>query len=161
MANENKIQDIIKTSLENIRTMVDANTVIGDPINTNNGTTIIPISKVSMGFASGGLDYDGKVTVATGTPHFGGGGGTGISVTPIAFLLIHPEGNVELLPLSAPSDSLDKIAALMDKVPGVMERIAEVFRTKKEDKKRKKAKKDKGEIPVDDNTEAENEHAEE
>lgn len=158
---DSKLNELIGTALEKVRALADTDTVIGEPYVTPNGTTIIPVSKVSMGFASGGLDYDGKVTVATGTPHFGGGGGTGISVTPIAFLLIHPEGNVELLPLSAPSDSLDKIAALMDKVPGVMERIAEVFRTKKEDKKRKKAKKDKGEIPVDDNTEAENEQAEE
>ena len=60
MANENKLQEIIAASLENIRSMVDANTVIGDPINTPQGTTIIPVSKVSMGYVSSGSDYAGK-----------------------------------------------------------------------------------------------------
>ena len=91
MANENKLQDIIKTSLENIRSMVDANTVIGDPINTESGTTIIPISKISLGFASGGLDYTGKDLKTPTSPkpqNFGGGGGTGLSVVPVGFLIV-------------------------------------------------------------------------
>ena len=71
----NKLSEIIQTSLENIRTMVDANTVIGDPINTESGTTIIPISKISMGFASGGLDLPAKSE--EGRKSFGGGGGSG------------------------------------------------------------------------------------
>ena len=60
MANENKIPEIIRSSMESIRTMVDANTVIGDPISTEAGTTIIPISKISIGIASGGVDYNPK-----------------------------------------------------------------------------------------------------
>ena len=60
MAHENKLQDIISTSLESIRSMVDANTVVGEPINAPQGVTIIPISKISMGFASGGLDFANK-----------------------------------------------------------------------------------------------------
>ena len=84
MANENKLQEIIAASLENIRSMVDANTVIGNPINTPQGTTIIPVSKVSLGFASGGLDYAGKSeeAVRARIQNFGGGGGTGLSVVP-------------------------------------------------------------------------------
>ena len=76
MANENKLQEIIAASLENIRSMVDANTVIGNPINTPQGTTIIPVSKVSLGFASGGLDYAGKSeeAVRARLQNFGGGG---------------------------------------------------------------------------------------
>ena len=60
MSENNKIQEIIKESLENIRSIIDANTVIGTPMETSNGVTIIPVSKISMGFASGGLDFDGK-----------------------------------------------------------------------------------------------------
>ena len=64
-SSENKLQEIIQSSLENIRSMIDANTVIGNPINTPSGTVIIPISKISMGFASGGLDFNGKNEEAT------------------------------------------------------------------------------------------------
>ena len=60
MATENKIPEIIKSSMENIRSMVDANTIIGDPVNATGGTVIIPISKVSVGIASGGVDYNAK-----------------------------------------------------------------------------------------------------
>ena len=56
----NKIQEIIKESLENIRSIIDANTVIGTPMETSNGVTIVPVSKITMGFASGGIDFDGK-----------------------------------------------------------------------------------------------------
>ena len=95
MASENKLQEIIKTSLENIRTMIDANTVIGTPYTTPSGTTIIPVSKVSMGFATGGLDYSGK---AESQPqNFGAGGGTGLSIQPLGFLVIAPDGSVEMV----------------------------------------------------------------
>ena len=63
MQNDSKLQDIIRTSLENIRSLVDANTVIGNPINTESGTTIIPVSKISVGYVSGGLDYAVKNVV--------------------------------------------------------------------------------------------------
>lgn len=125
-----KINDIIATSLEKIRTIADAETIIGTPIPTAGGITIIPVSKVSVGFASGGLDYGNK------TPdkpkNFGGGGGTGISVTPVAFLVISPTGGVELLSVSAPGgDTLDKVAGLVDKAPDIMERMKLVFSKKK------------------------------
>ena len=60
MASENKLEEIIRTSLENVRNIVDANTIIGDPINTASGTTIIPISKITVGIATGGLDFNSK-----------------------------------------------------------------------------------------------------
>ena len=68
MANENKIEEIIRTSLENMRSMVDANTVIGDPYVTPGGVTVIPVSKVSVGFASGGVDYFGKQVYLAQSP---------------------------------------------------------------------------------------------
>ena len=79
MANENKLQEIIQASLESLRSLVDSNTVFGSPITTESGTTIIPISKISMGFATGGLDFgkkkDADNDAKKGT-NFGGGGGT-------------------------------------------------------------------------------------
>ena len=74
MAEETKLQDMIRTSLESIRAMIDANTVVGTPIQTAPGTTIIPISKISVAYASGGLDFGGK---ASNAKTFGGGGGIG------------------------------------------------------------------------------------
>ena len=76
MANENKIPEIIRSSMENIRSMVDANTMVGDPINTPAGTVIIPISKISVGIASGGVDYANKQESPARPQNFGGGGGT-------------------------------------------------------------------------------------
>ena len=131
MANETKLQDIIRTSLENIRSLVDANTVIGDPINTDAGVTIIPISKVSVGFASGGLDYAVKnEPVNSAKPkNFGGGGGTGISVVPVGFLAIKPDGQVDMIELGnkAPADPVGQIADLIDRSPEIIAKLRDVF----------------------------------
>lgn len=130
MANENKLQDIIKTSLESIRSMVDANTVIGNPINTPQGTTIIPVSKVSLGFASGGLDYASKKEQTEKSNNFGGGSGTGVAVTPMAFLVIKPDSTVELLSMSTPDTTTNKIATvgnIIEKSPDILEKIKNVF----------------------------------
>ena len=75
MSDNNKLDEIIRTSLDSIRSMIDSNTVIGDPITTQNGTLVIPVSKVFVGFASGGLDYRGKNTADSASNKFGGGGG--------------------------------------------------------------------------------------
>lgn len=134
MANENKIQDIIQTSLENIRTMVDANTVIGNPINTESGTTIIPISKISMGFASGGLDFNGKPGEAVKDAHknFGGGGGTGLSISPVGFLIVDKNGRVEMLNtgVAESKDILEQIANLLERSPDILEKFKTVFQKK-------------------------------
>ena len=131
MANETKLQDIIRTSLENIRSIVDANTVIGEPINTDAGVTIIPISKVSVGFASGGLDYAVKnEPVNSAKPkNFGGGGGTGISVTPVGFITVKPDGQVETIELGnkAPADPVGQIADLIDRSPEIIAKLRDVF----------------------------------
>jgi sporulation protein YtfJ len=101
MANENKLQDMIQTSMESLRSLVDSNTIIGDPINTAAGTTIIPISKISVGYVSGGLDYNGKAPAAK--QNFGGGGGTGLSITPVGFLTVLADGRVEMVNINAPA----------------------------------------------------------
>ena len=104
--NENKVNDLIESSLAKVRELTGTETVVGDPIYTPNGTMILPVSKISVGIVNGGLDYsgrkrakDGAKEYSDGEPHFGGGGGAGISVSPIAFLIISPDGKTELGPL--------------------------------------------------------------
>ena len=126
---DNKLSDIIKTTLENVKGIVESNTVIGEPVNTTNGVVIIPVSKVSLGFASGGLDYASKKE-ADKAKNFGGGGGTGVSVTPMAFLVVKPDGTVELLNMSLPDTVTNKIATvgnLIEKSPDIIEKIKKVF----------------------------------
>lgn len=132
---DSKQNDIIKTTLDSIKGIVESNTVVGDPVNTPGGITIIPVSKVSLGFASGGLDYASKKEEAQKNANFGGGSGTGVTVTPMAFLVIKPEGTVELLSLSVPDTMTNKIATvgnIIEKSPDVIQRIKDVFT--KEDK---------------------------
>ncbi len=146
---ENKLNDIIGTSLEKIRALVDGETVIGNPIATPNGTTIIPVSKVSMGFASGGIDYTGKKAATQGVQNFGGGGGTGITVTPISFLIVQPDGNVQLMPITGPaqSDTVDKVTSFIERSPELLEKFKQVFTSEK--KKVKKTAKKEVEVSAD------------
>ncbi|MBQ7170737.1 MAG: sporulation protein YtfJ [Clostridia bacterium] len=123
-----KIGDIISSSLEKIKTIAGGETVVGAPIPTPGGTTIIPVSKISVGFASGGLDYGGKTPEKN--KNFGGGGGTGISVTPVAFLVVSPSGSVELLSVANAGDPLEKLTSFVDKTPDMIDRLRSVF-TKK------------------------------
>ena len=104
---DHPIESMMNTTMEKIKTMVDASTMIGDPITTPDGTVIIPVSKVSYGFASGGSDFVSKN--AASKDLFGGGAGAGITLTPVAFLAIH-EGEVKLL-----QDVVDKISGLFSK----------------------------------------------
>lgn len=143
---ENKISGIIETSLEQIRNVVDANTIIGDPINTPGGTTVIPVSKVMVGFASGGVDYIGKnmknmadenARPSALTTNFGGGGGTGVTVQPVGFLVISPDGNVQMLNVGASNgkapDKIDQIAGLIEKSPEFIQKIKDIFSKKKDE----------------------------
>lgn len=126
MQNESSIKQLINNSLDQIRTIVDANTVVGNQIQTPSGTVIIPISKVSMGFASGGLDLPTKNE--EGTKNFGGGGGTGVTVLPIGFLTVYPDGKVEMLPLNPEKSSpIEQVADIIDQAPDVLARIKAVF----------------------------------
>lgn len=134
MAADNKIQEIIAASLENIRSMVDANTVIGNPINTASGTVIIPVSKISMGFASGGLDFNGKSdeAIKAKLQNFGGGGGTGLSVVPVGFLVVSPDGRVEMINvgLEQPSGAIEQVADVIERSPEIIEKVKSVFSKK-------------------------------
>ena len=116
--------NMLENTIAKIREMVDVNSVIGEPI-TAGGVTIIPVSKVSVGFGGGGSDYVSKNTNNLNNHPFGGGAGGGVKVTPVAFLIIK-DGNVRMLPVAAPAnttadrlvemipDTLDKISAFVD-----------------------------------------------
>jgi sporulation protein YtfJ len=129
MANENKIPEIIRSSLESIRSLVDANTVVGEPITTAVGTIIIPISKISMGIASGGIDYNPKKEAQPRPQNFGGGGGTGLTVAPAGFLVINHHGDVEYINVNQKGkpDPVDQLADLVERTPELIARIKELF----------------------------------
>ena len=130
MANENKLQEIIRTSLESIRSMIDAGTVIGEPITTPDGVTIIPVSKVSVGFATSGLDFNDKAGGSQGKPqNFGAVGGSGISVQPIGLLCVSKDGDVELINIGVknPSDPIETLSDLIDRSPEIIAKIKALF----------------------------------
>ena len=129
MATENKIPEIIKSSLDSIRSMVDANTIIGDPVPATNGTVIIPVSKVSVGIASGGIDYNGKDQAPTLRQNFGGGGGTGLSVVPMGFLVCNKNGDVDFINANAKfsPDPIDQITDFVEKTPDIVAKFKEIF----------------------------------
>lgn len=123
---ENSIKDIINNSLEQIRNVVDADTIIGQPIRTDSGTIIIPVSKVSVGMATGGLDLPMKGE--NSNKNFGGGGGTGVTVSPIGFLTVYPNGAVEMLPITpAQASPIEQVADILDQAPDIINRIKSVF----------------------------------
>ncbi|MFV0413880.1 MAG: GerW family sporulation protein [Oscillospiraceae bacterium] len=122
MANgEHPINGLMNVTLEKIRQMVDSNTIIGNPIVTADGTTILPVSRVSFGFASGGSDF-----VSSKAPKdlFGGGSSAGVSITPIAFLVLK-DGNVRLLQLAEKSGgTLDRALNMM---PEVLDKVSSLI----------------------------------
>ncbi len=134
---DNKLNDIIQDSLSHIKELIDVNTIIGEPIPTNNGTLIIPVSKVSMGFVSGGVDYFGKnAPQGAQNSSFGGGGGTGVTVVPLGFLVVNAAGEVTMLNVGAavnPPDKLESVANLIERSPDIIQRFKDVFGKKKDE----------------------------
>lgn len=127
---EHPIQGLIETAMGKIKEMIDVDTIIGDPITAPDGTTIIPVSKVSLGFASGGSDIaSAKVTKDL----FGGGSGAGLTISPIAFIVIC-NGEVKLLQMSMNANSSN---AIINMVPEVVDKISSLFGKKKEEEKPK------------------------
>ena len=122
---EHPIEGLMDVTLEKIKSMVDSNTIIGNPINMPDGTLILPVSKVSFGFASGGSDFPSK----TSKQLFGGGGGAGVSISPIAFLVVR--GNsVRMLQLADTSNSVDRAIGMM---PEMVDKVADLFGKNKKD----------------------------
>ena len=165
---EHPIEGLMLTAMNSIQDMVDVNTIIGEPIETSNNIVIIPISKVSFGFAAGGSEFSGETINEYSKKEkeeeiqyrlpFGGGSGAGVTINPIAFLVIQPN-NVKLMPVTH-SSSLDK---LLDYVPDLIEKTNNIMNRciqnkkeqtkeilkemqKKHDKNMKKQQDDKKEI---------------
>ena len=111
------IHEVLQTTMNKIREMVDANTVVGQPINTQDGVTLVPVSRLSFGFATGGSDF-GKTQDAA--KKFGGGAGAGVNVIPVAFLVVK-DGNVKILPVAPPPG--DTVSRVVDLVPEMFEKV--------------------------------------
>lgn len=128
---EHPISKLMQTTLENIRDMVDVNTVIGEPIQTVIGATVIPFSKVSFGFATGGGEYDARKDALppVETMPFAGGSGAGVTVQPVGFLVVSADG-VRLLPAMNKTALEQAICA----APQLVEDIKNVFLSGKEKK---------------------------
>ena len=116
---EHTINGFMGVSMEQIHSLVDANTMMGDPIPCGNGTTIIPVSKISVGFASGGSDLPTR----TSKEFFAGGAGGGMSVNPIGFLVVR-NGEVELKQLTM---NADKGNVFLDMLPGLIDKLSAAF----------------------------------
>lgn len=141
--NDHPIEGLMLTAMNSIREMVDVNTIIGEPIETSNNIIIIPISKVGFGFAAGGSEFKGETIdeyskkdkeeqIQYRLP-FGGGSGAGVSISPVAFLIVQKD-NVKLLPVNH-SSCLDK---LLDYIPDLMEKANAVLNKQMNNKKEEK-----------------------
>lgn len=118
------IGDLMEITMEKIREMVDANTIVGSPIVTTDGITLIPISKVSFGFASGGSDFPSKQQQPSPNNTFGGGSGAGVHIVPVAFLIVQGS-SIKLLNISPPaSTTVDRIIEL---VPEVIDKVNDLL----------------------------------
>lgn len=119
------MSEIIKASLDGIKNFADTETVIGNVITTPSGVTIIPISKLTVGFAGGGIDYGQKKL--SHMQNFGGGSGTGISITPIAFLTVANDSSVNLISIDDGQATADRFFSLVERSPEIIERIKEIL----------------------------------
>lgn len=113
------IESLMKSTLENLKAMVDVNTVVGEPIKSHDGTLIIPISKVTLGFASGGSEFSPNKSSREEDEKypFGGGSGSGVSVKPIAFLVIKDD-NVRLIPVD--QQNINIFDRIIDQIPNII-----------------------------------------
>jgi len=124
------LPNMLENTIAKIREMVDANTVVGTPITTADGVTIIPISNISVGIGGGGSDFVSKNLNHHENP-FGGGVGAGVKVTPVAFLIIK-EGSVRMLPVASPANTTaDRIVEM---VPDTLDKIANFIDSRMEKK---------------------------
>ena len=125
--NENKVNKLLGVSMDKIKEMVDVNTVMGEPIHTPDGTTIIPVMRVSYGFGAGGSDLASKHAPNGGL--FAGGSGAGVTVQPIAFLVVS-NGNVRMLQVEPYVSSVDRIVA---SAPDMIDKLVGLFKKDKDE----------------------------
>ena len=124
---EHPIQGLMNVTMDKIRQMADSNTIIGKPIKTDDGTTILPVSRISFGFASAGTDFDGKNAATKDL--FGGGSGAGVNIQPVAFLVVK-DGCVRTIQLSDGSNTIDRALTML---PELVDKVSALL--KKEEKK--------------------------
>ena len=125
---EHPIQSLIKTSMESIKEMVDVNTVVGDAVETQDGTVIIPVSRVLFGFAAGGSEFEAKTSKDNDKGEknklpFGGGSGAGVSVQPMAFMVVG-QGQIRLLPV----DQNTTVERIIDIAPQIVDQITNILK---------------------------------
>ena len=124
---EHPIQGLMNVTMDKIRQMADSTTIIGKPIKTDDGTTILPVSRISFGFASAGTDFDGKN--AANKDLFGGGSGAGVNIQPVAFLVVK-DGCVRTIQLADGSNTVDRALTML---PELVDKVSALL--KKEEKK--------------------------
>ena len=135
MENKKSITELMGATMAGLREMVNVNTIVGEPITTADGSTIIPVTRLSMGFGAGGSEFGDKS--ANTEANMGGGGGGGVKVTPVAFLVIADQ-NVRLLPVAGQTETtFDKIVDLVPKLVKQAEGFLE--RRKKKDEETEEA----------------------
>ncbi len=126
----NPIGEVMSTTLQKLREMIDVNTIVGEPIQTPDGLTLIPVSQLSLGFASGGSEF-GKTPKVEGKNNYGGGSGAGVKIEPVAFLVVRGD-NVRLLPVGMmPMTTIDRV---VDMVPDVVDKVTTYLDQRKADK---------------------------
>lgn len=133
MSEKHPIEEIMGVSMDKIREMVDINTIIGEPISSPDGTIIIPVSKVSFGFVSGGSDLP-----SAAADKFAGGAGAGVTVKPQSFIVIKKDGDVKLLEMG---EKASPIESVVDALPDIVEKIKSMLPEKDKDKLKDKKEK--------------------
>ena len=123
MEEKHQIGEIMGVTMEKIKEMIDVNTIVGEPIRTPDGITIIPVSKVSVGFASGGSDFVSK-NQASGKNPFGGGSGAGVNIAPVAFLVVNKD-RVRLLPVAPPPGGVAE--RVVELVPELVDKVTDII----------------------------------
>ena len=120
------IGELMETTMQKIREMVDVNTVIGQPIGPVDGITLIPVSKVSFGFASGGSDFQSKQQ--NSNANFGGGSGAGVKITPVAFVIVK-DGAVRIMNVDPPAaTTVDRIVEM---APDIIDKVSDLIKKEK------------------------------
>ena len=135
----NHLDNMMNTTMENIRQMVDVNTIIGEPVICPDGTVIIPVSKVTYGFAAGGSDLPPKTN--TNKEFFGGGSGAGVSIQPVAFLVVN-NGSVKMLNMEF-DGAVDRVISM---IPDFADKVGELFKKMSKKKEEKNSKEDDAKV---------------
>ena len=129
MEKKNPLNEVLQESMAKVREMVDTNTIVGQPIQTADGVTLIPISRVSFGFGGGGTAFGSKKEPAA-DPNLGTALGAGVKVEPVSFLIIK-DGSVRVLPVAAPA--VNTVDRIVEMVPDVVDKVSDFIRKKTEE----------------------------